>query len=109
GGDSADRAPRTRLEQVYRSFMRNHPEYLQIRLIARGDYGLERIRVDRDARGIVVLPENAFQEKGQFSYVIDTLATAPGHIYLSPIEINHETGSHAAEGLPILRVGTPVV
>ncbi|MBC8831725.1 cache domain-containing protein, partial [Escherichia coli] len=26
-----------------------------------------------------------------------------------PIVINHETGSHAAEGLPILRVGTPVV
>ncbi|RQR68296.1 sensor domain-containing diguanylate cyclase [Burkholderia sp. Bp9015] len=108
-GEGADRAPRTRLEQVYYSFMKNHPEYLQIRLIARGDFGLERIRVDRDAHGIVVLPESAFQEKGQFPYVFDTLATAPGHIYLSPIAINHETGSHAAEGLPILRVGTPVV
>ncbi|WP_321819009.1 MULTISPECIES: diguanylate cyclase domain-containing protein [unclassified Burkholderia] len=108
-GEGADRAPRTRLEQVYYSFMKNHPEYLQIRLIARGDFGLERIRVDRDAHGIVVLPDSAFQEKGQFPYVFDTLATAPGHIYLSPIAINHETGSHAAEGLPILRVGTPVV
>ncbi|WP_322040970.1 diguanylate cyclase domain-containing protein [Burkholderia diffusa] len=108
-GEGTDPAPRSRLEQVYVSFMKNHPEYLQIRLIARGDFGLERIRVDRDARGIVVLPESAFQEKGQFSYVFDTLATAPGHIYLSPIVINHETGAHAAEGLPILRVGTPVV
>ncbi|KVL50367.1 GGDEF domain-containing protein [Burkholderia territorii] len=108
-GGGTDRAPRSRLEQVYFSFMKNHPEYLQIRLIARGDFGLERIRVDRDARGIVVLPERAFQEKGQFSYVFDTLATAPGHIYLSPIVVNHETGTHAAEGLPILRVGTPVV
>ncbi|MCA3849203.1 MAG: deoxyuridine 5'-triphosphate nucleotidohydrolase, partial [Burkholderia sp.] len=109
GGDNPDVARRTRLEQVYYIFMRNHPEYLQIRLIASGHFGLERIRVDRDARGIVVLPDSAFQEKGQFSYVFDTLATAPGHIYLSPIVINHETGSHAAEGLPILRVGTPVV
>ncbi|KVN47450.1 deoxyuridine 5'-triphosphate nucleotidohydrolase [Burkholderia territorii] len=108
-GGGTDRAPRSRLEQVYFSFMKNHPEYLQIRLIARSDFGLERIRVDRDARGIVVLPERAFQEKGQFSYVFDTLATAPGHIYLSPIVVNHETGTHAAEGLPILRVGTPVV
>ncbi|KVV46184.1 deoxyuridine 5'-triphosphate nucleotidohydrolase [Burkholderia territorii] len=108
-GGGSDRAPRSRLEQVYFSFMKNHPEYLQIRLIARGDFGLERIRVDRDARGIVVLPESAFQEKGQFSYVFDTLATAPGHIYLSPIAVNHETGAQAAEGLPILRVGTPVV
>ncbi|KWA09865.1 GGDEF domain-containing protein [Burkholderia territorii] len=108
-GGGTDRAPRSRLERVYYSFMKNHPEYLQIRLIARGDFGLERIRVDRDARGIVVLPERAFQEKGQFSYVFGTLATAPGHIYLSPIVVNHETGAHAAEGLPILRVGTPVV
>ncbi|WP_063551807.1 diguanylate cyclase domain-containing protein [Burkholderia territorii] len=108
GGDT-DRAPRSRLERVYCSFMKNHPEYLQIRLIARGDFGIERIRVDRDARGIVVLPESAFQEKGQFSYVFGTLATAPGHIYLSPIVVNHETDAHAAEGLPILRVGTPVV
>lgn len=107
--EDTERGPRTRLEQVYYSFMRNHPEYLQIRLIASGHFGLERIRVDRDTRGVVVLPERAFQEKGQFSYVFDTLATAPGHIYLSPIVINHETGSHAAEGLPILRVGTPVV
>ncbi|CAB3748195.1 deoxyuridine 5'-triphosphate nucleotidohydrolase [Burkholderia puraquae] len=109
GGGNRDGAPRARLEQVFCSFMRNHPEYLQVRLIARGDFGLERIRVDRDAHGIVVLPDSVFQEKGQFSYVFDTLATAPGHIYLSPIVINHETGSHAAEGLPILRVGTPVV
>ncbi|AFQ50372.1 diguanylate cyclase domain-containing protein [Burkholderia cepacia] len=109
GNDGIDRAPRTRLEQVYGSFMRNHPEYLQIRLIARDHFGLERIRVDRDGHDIAVPPESALQEKGQFSYVFDTLATPPGHIYLSPIVINHETGSHAAEGLPILRVGTPVV
>ncbi|HGL4259457.1 diguanylate cyclase domain-containing protein [Burkholderia dolosa] len=109
GSDSPDRARRARLEQVYYSFMRNHPEYLQVRLISNGHFGIERIRVDRDANGIVVLPESALQEKGQFSYVFDTLATPPGHIYLSPIAINHETGSHAAEGLPILRVGTPVV
>ncbi|KVC44893.1 GGDEF domain-containing protein [Burkholderia diffusa] len=107
--DGTDRAPRSRLERVYLSFMKNHVEYLQIRLIARGDFGLERIRVVRDARGIVVLPESEFQEKGQFPYVFETLATAPGHIYLSPIVINHETGAHAAEGLPIVRVGTPVV
>lgn len=108
-GAAADAARRRRLEQVYYSFMTHHPEYMQVRLIARGQYGLERIRVDRDAHGVVVMPDSEFQEKGQFSYVFDTLSTPPGHIYLSPIAINHETGSHAAEGQPILRVGTPVV
>ncbi len=109
GAVQAGAAQRLRLEQVYYSFMTHHPEYMQIRLIARANYGLERIRVDRDARGVVVLPGSALQEKGQFSYVFDTLSTAPGHVYLSPIAINHEIGSHAAEGQPILRVGTPVV
>ncbi|RQS64356.1 diguanylate cyclase [Burkholderia sp. Bp8963] len=107
-GDDPAHARRQRLEQVYYSFMQYHPEYLRVRLIARAHYGLERIRVDRDVHGIAVLPEGEFQEKGQFSYVFDTLSTAQGHIYLSPIAINHETGSHAAEGQPILRVGTPV-
>ncbi|PCE33120.1 sensor domain-containing diguanylate cyclase [Burkholderia ubonensis] len=108
-GNDAGAVRRLRLEQVYYSFMTHHPEYMQIRLIARAQFGIERIRVDRDARGVVVLPGSELQEKGQFSYVFDTLATAPGHVYLSPIAINHETGSHAAEGQPILRVGTPVV
>ncbi|MDR8726340.1 sensor domain-containing diguanylate cyclase [Burkholderia pseudomultivorans] len=108
-GDDRGGPPRVRLEQVYCSFMANHPEYLQIRLIERGHFGMERIRIDRDAHGIVVVPDRALQEKGQFSYVFDTLAIPPGHIYLSPIVINHETGSHAAEGLPIVRVGTPIV
>lgn len=108
-GEAPAGAQRGRLEQVYYSFMTHHPEYLQIRLITRAQYGLERIRVDRDKHGVVVLPESGLQEKGQFSYVFETLSTTPGHIYLSPISINHETGSHAAEGRPILRVGTPVV
>jgi diguanylate cyclase (GGDEF)-like protein len=100
---------RRRLEQVYYSFMAHHPEYLQIRLIQRSHFGLERIRTDRDSRGIVTVPARELQEKGQFSYVFDTLAAVPGHVYLSPIAINHEQGSHAAEGRPILRVGTPIV
>ncbi|WP_179404444.1 diguanylate cyclase domain-containing protein [Burkholderia guangdongensis] len=107
--DDLSNPGRVRLEEVYYTFMAHHPEYLQIRLIARAHFGLERIRADRDSRGIVMVPERELQEKGQFAYVFDTLATMPGRVYLSPIGINHEQGSHAAEGRPILRVGTPIV
>ncbi|CAN0625913.1 diguanylate cyclase [Burkholderia multivorans] len=107
--DDAPSAARTRLERVYLGFMAHHPEYLQIRLITRAHYGLERIRVDRDTQGVVAVPASGLQEKGQFAYVFGTLETEPGHVYLSPIAVNHERGSHAAEGRPILRVGTPVV
>ncbi|ANB76673.1 deoxyuridine 5'-triphosphate nucleotidohydrolase [Paraburkholderia phytofirmans OLGA172] len=101
-------APREQLAQVYASFMVHHPEYLQIRLITRKHYGLELVRFDRDADGLVRVAGNSLQEKGQFAYVFDTLAFSPGRIYTSPISVNHEYGTHAAEGKPTLRLGTPV-
>jgi diguanylate cyclase (GGDEF)-like protein len=101
-------AGRERLAQVYSSFMVHHPEYLQIRLITKQHYGLELIRFDRDADGLVRVQGSNLQEKGQFAYVFDTLAFSPGRIYTSPISVNHEYGTHGAEGKPTLRLGTPV-
>ncbi|WP_144148527.1 sensor domain-containing diguanylate cyclase [Paraburkholderia sp. BCC1884] len=100
--------PRERLAQVYSSFMVHHPEYLQIRLITREHHGLELIRFDRDADGLVRVQGSNLQEKGQFAYVFETLAFSPGRIYTSPILVNHEYGAHSAEGKPTLRLGTPV-
>ncbi|MFM0499950.1 diguanylate cyclase domain-containing protein [Paraburkholderia caffeinilytica] len=101
-------APREQLAQVYASFMVHHAEYLQIRFITRKHYGLELIRYDRDADGLVRVEGNRLQEKGQFAYVFDTLAFSPGRIYTSPIVVNHEYGAHDADGKPTLRLGTPV-
>ncbi|MFP3558759.1 GGDEF domain-containing protein [Paraburkholderia sp. SIMBA_049] len=107
-GKSTDNPTRDRLAQVFASFIAQHPEYLQVRLIARNHYGLELIRIDRESGGTVRVQESALQEKGQFAYVFDTLALLPGRVYISPIAVNHEHGAHAAEGKPTLRVGTPV-
>lgn len=52
--------------------------------------------------------QSGLQEKGQLAYVFDTLALARGHIYVSPITINHEQGAHSAQGRPTLRLATPV-
>ncbi|MBN3757736.1 diguanylate cyclase [Paraburkholderia sp. Tr-20389] len=107
-GTSPDSPMRERLAQVFASFIVQHPEYLQVRLIARNHYGLELIRLDRESGGAVRVQESALQEKGQFAYVFETLALMPGRVYISPIAVNHEHGAHAAEGKPTLRVGTPV-
>jgi diguanylate cyclase (GGDEF)-like protein len=101
-------APREQLAQVYASFMVHHPEYLQVRLITRRHYGLELIRFDRDADGLVRVAGKDLQEKGQFEYVFDTLAFSSGRVYTSPISVNHEYGAHGAQGKPTLRLGTPV-
>jgi diguanylate cyclase (GGDEF)-like protein len=105
---SGKNAARERLAQVFFSFMTHHREYLQIRLIAREHHGLELIRFDRDASRAVRVEQSGLQEKGQLTYVFDTLALARGHIYVSPITINHEQGAHSAQGRPTLRLATPV-
>ncbi|WP_233806085.1 diguanylate cyclase domain-containing protein [Paraburkholderia sp. HP33-1] len=99
---------RERLAQVYSSFMLHHPEYLQVRLITQQHHGLELIRFDRDSDGLVRVEGNDLQEKAQFPYVFETLAFSPGRIYTSPIAVNHEYGTHAAQGKPTLRLGTPI-
>ncbi|KXU83569.1 deoxyuridine 5'-triphosphate nucleotidohydrolase [Paraburkholderia monticola] len=99
---------RERLAQVYASFMLHHPEYLQVRLITRQHHGLELIRFDRDSDGLVRVQGDDLQEKAQFPYVFETLAFSPGRIYTSPIAVNHEYGTHAAQGKPTLRLGTPI-
>jgi diguanylate cyclase (GGDEF)-like protein len=93
---------------VFVSFMQHHPSYLQIRLITRSHYGLERLRIDRTPDGVVVVPDDELQEKGQFAYVFDALAVSPGRVYFSPIVINHEDGTHLAEGKPTVRIAAPV-
>jgi diguanylate cyclase (GGDEF)-like protein len=108
-GGAGKNAARERLAQVFFSFMTHHREYLQARLITREHHGLELIRFDRDASHAVRVQEGGLQEKGQFAYVFETLALGRGHIYVSPITINHEQGAHSAQGRPTLRLGTPVV
>jgi diguanylate cyclase (GGDEF)-like protein len=106
---TGDNPGRERVAHTFARFMKYHPEYLQIRLIARGHYGLELVRYDRDGSAAVRVQGDALQEKGVFPYVFETLALAPGHIYVSPITVNHEHGAHSAEGKPTLRIATPIV
>jgi diguanylate cyclase (GGDEF)-like protein len=108
-GETTSSSGRARIEQVYLRFMVHHPEYLQVRLITRADHGLERIRVTRGTRGVVVVPERALQEKGQFPYVFDTLATMAGHVYFSPIGLTPQGNGGGVDGRPALTIGSPIV
>ncbi|MCG5075402.1 sensor domain-containing diguanylate cyclase [Paraburkholderia tagetis] len=96
-----------RLKQVFSGFMRHHPEYVQIRLISRSHYGLERIRVNRGEHGTVAVPDSELQEKGQFPYVFDTLAAGPARVYVSPISL--KVGPGSGQGKPVVMIGAPIV
>nr|WP_294863371.1 diguanylate cyclase [uncultured Pseudogulbenkiania sp.] len=106
---ASDEAARDHLAQVFGTIMRLHPQYAQVRLISRQQFGLELIRFDRDGDRLVRVTGSLLQEKGHFPYVFETLALAAGRVYVSPITVNHEQGAHSAEGAPTLRLASPVV
>jgi diguanylate cyclase (GGDEF)-like protein len=96
------------MAQLFKSMLRTHPEYMQLRLIAASAYGLERIRVDRSDDDVVRVVEDDLQEKGHYPYVVDTLQLPDRAVYVSRAGINHEVGAHASLGKPSIQVATPV-
>jgi len=99
---------KTDLAQAFTAMLALHPEYLQIRLIAEADNGLELVRVDSVGGLTLRIEEGKLQEKGHFPYVFDTLNLPAGQVYQSAIAVNHEYGAHDAEGRPGLMVAIPV-
>ncbi len=96
------------MAKMFELLIANNPAYLQIRLISANEYGLEKVRVDRDKTGTVRVVGDDLQEKGYLPFVSDTLTLPPGSTYLSPIAINHERGSHSGLNRPTATFASPV-
>lgn len=110
-GAAAEGLPEARaaeLAGVFSAMLLARPEYFQIRLIGADQYGLERVRVDRDGGRPVRVAAHSLQEKGHLPYVSETLKLPPGKFHYSRIAINHEAGGHAGENQPSLHVATPI-
>ena len=97
------------LATLFKLLMASHPGYFQVRLISASDYGLERVRVDRDGKQLLRIEGDDLQEKSHYPYVSDTLKLPAGSTYLSRIVINHERGAHAGLGQPTVQLASPVV
>ncbi|MDR3370636.1 diguanylate cyclase domain-containing protein [Rhodoferax sp.] len=97
------------LATLFKLLMTVNPGYFQVRLISASDYGLERVRVDRDGKQLLRIEGDDLQEKSHYPYVSDTLKLPAGSTYLSRIVINHERGAHAGLGQPTVQLASPVV
>ena len=97
------------LATLFKLLMASNPGYFQVRLISAGDYGLERVRVDRDGKQLLRIEGDDLQEKSHYPYVSDTLKLPAGSTYLSRIVINHARGAHAGLGQPTVQLASPVV
>ncbi len=103
-----DKASAEQLALLFGQFMRANPAYFQLRLVSASDYGLERVRVDRQDGELVRVQGADLQEKGHYDYVADTLRLRAGETYMSRISINHERSASAGQDQPTLQFAMPV-
>jgi diguanylate cyclase (GGDEF)-like protein len=106
---SPNAGAQAQVDALFRLYMQAYPGYFQIRLISAADYGVERVRVDRDRLGLLSVTGDDLQEKAHFAYVHDTLKLPAGATYLSRIVINHERGAHAGQDKPSVILAMPVI
>lgn len=97
------------LATLFELIMATNPGYFQIRLISASDFGMERVRVDRDGQKLLRIEGDDLQEKGHYPYVSNTLQLPAGSIYQSRTVINHELGAHTGLGQPTVLLASPVV
>jgi len=97
---------RARIERDFAAFSHAYPYIYQIRYLDIG--GKEVVRVDQRDERIFIVPESELQDKSDRYYVQETLAIAPGDIYVSPLDLNIERGEVEHPEKPVIRFGTPI-
>jgi methyl-accepting chemotaxis protein len=105
--DYTDTEAQTELERIFLAFTESNPFYDQVRLLS--PEGMEIIRVNyiREGQAIIV-PQLALQDKSDRLYFLESRSLAAGEIYISPVELNQETGEIEIPYKPVIRYVTPV-
>lgn len=101
---------RRRLGAIFAALVAAKEGYVQVRYIGAADMGRELVRVDRDSSSgrIRTVPDEELQTKGNRPYVTAAASLAPGHVYLSRMELNEEHGRYSLPFLPVVRAVVPV-
>lgn len=95
-----------RLAATYGRWARVQPDVYQVRLL--DAKGVERVRVDRQADGVRVVPASELQDKSDRYYVREALAAPAGRIYVSPLDLNVERGEVEKPERPVIRLASVV-
>lgn len=90
----------------FSAFGKYIPTLLQLRYL--NAQGHEVVRVNISGNEPFIVPDSQLQDKSRRYYFRDTMATTPGSIYLSYLDLNIEHGSLEYPYNPTLRLATPV-
>jgi diguanylate cyclase (GGDEF)-like protein/PAS domain S-box-containing protein len=81
--------------------------YDQIRFLDLQGMEIVRVNYYRDGRSEVV-PQDQLQPKGDRYYFTETIDLEPGHIFISPLDLNMEQGVIEQPLKPMIRFGMPI-
>lgn len=95
-----------RLGEEFLSFSRSNKIYSQVRHI--DERGREIVRADSDGQHHFLVPSDRLQDKQDRYYFKEAIATPPGTIYVSPMDINIEWGSVQVPHKPMVRYAVPL-
>lgn len=98
----------TRLEQIYASFLKAHPNYTRVRFISLTGAGKEVLRIDNHNGAIETSSSDKLQSVADRDYVKATLRLKENQVYLSDIDLNQELGLVNGAYRPTLRAATPI-
>ncbi len=99
--------PWQRLSAEFLEVARAEPTYYQIRFLDPG--GMERVRVNRVGERTEIVSPDRLQDKSRRYYVREALATPPGRVYTSELDLNVERGRVEVPHRLVTRIATVVV
>lgn len=96
----------TALEHMFLAVLRTNPAVFQLRYIDAS--GWEIVRIDRYRGETFIVPPDQLQFKGDRGYFVEGMATKPGSIYVSDIDLNVERGMVEVPWKPTVRIAAPI-
>ncbi len=94
------------MEDAFTTLLDRNPEYYRVRWI--DETGRERVRVDRDESGVVIVPDAELRDLPDQDYVKDTAQRGIGEIYISPLDLRRDGAMVSVSDKPTLRFATAV-
>ncbi|MBI2884476.1 MAG: HAMP domain-containing protein [Candidatus Methylomirabilis oxyfera] len=89
------------LGQEFLSVSQSHNSFYQIRYI--NELGKEMVRAEFDGQHHYLVPPGRLQDKGDRYYFREAMATPPGTMYISPMDLNIERGVVEVPHKPVVR------
>ena len=94
------------ITDLFRTFAKNKGIYDQLRYIDQD--GMEQIRINYTGGHASIVPIGALQDKSERYYVKQGLQLEVGNVYLSPMDLNIESGEIEIPHKPVIRFVTPI-